>query len=189
MKILLSAGAALGLALTAAPALADNHMDGMTMTAAQKTMYDGWTAEQRSTYDAWPMNAKTYYWTLDDMQRDVWWNTLNNEQRVRIVGMTPQQRTAAWTSISNQMNAGSNAMASNATTQARTTSPRMNGEIQFRRSERVQMMPSGYQQAGAGELPVCTPNQQSGCINSWERNRTGTRPLNYWPGRSASKMD
>ena len=38
------------------------------------------------------------------------------------------------------------------------------------------------------DLPICKPNQQDGCINGWEKNRTGNRPLNYWPGKPASEI-
>ena len=131
MKSLIYAGAA-ALALTAAPAMADHHMEPMELTAMQQSMYDAWDAEQQATYDAWPMEAQTYYWTLDEMQQGVWWNALNNEQRVSIVTMTEPQRVAAWTSIRNQMNAAGNATASNASATARTTRSATSGNIVFR---------------------------------------------------------
>ena len=30
--------------------------------------------------------------------------------------------------------------------------------------------------------------QQDGCINSWAKNKTGNRPLEYWPGKPASEI-
>ncbi|MBX7492978.1 hypothetical protein K3163_07135 [Qipengyuania sp. 1NDW9] len=59
----------------------------------------------------------------------------------------------------------------------------------FVRSEVTQTTPAGYAAASDGELPVCNEGQQDGCINSWEANKTGTRPLEYWPGRPASEID
>ena len=192
MKALFAATAAIGLALSV-PAMAQT----VEITTEQQAMYDGWPAENQATYDAWPAEAQTYYWTLDDAQADVWWNMLNDEQRVRIVGMTPEQRMAAWTSINNQVNAATNATAgttgtANASTTAQATSPAMSGNIQFKRSEMVQTLPASSASSSAlvsGDLPVCKKDQQDGCINSWEKNKTGTRPLNYWPGKPASEID
>lgn len=186
-RTLLAAAAALSFAI-AAPAIAQ------TMTTEQQAMYDGWTAENRATYDAWPMEAKTYYWTLTPEQTEGWW-VLTNEQRVRIVGMTPEQRTAAWTSIMAQMNGASampattNAGMNNTTTMA-GAGTMSNGNIQFVRKEMAQgnMMASSATTAEGADLPVCKANQQDGCINSWEKNKTGTRPLDRWPGKPASEM-
>ena len=187
MRNLILAGAA-ALAFTAVPAMADHHMeaDAYTWSDAQKAMYDGWPADRQTAYDAWPANVQEYYWTLTPAQTSGWW-VLNDEQRVRIYEMTPQQRTAAWTQIAAQMN-GSNASttATTATTAATSasTSPR------FVSKAVTQSMPAGYTKSASGtDLPVCKPNQQDGCINSWEKNKTGTRPLNYWPGKPASEMD
>ena len=47
----------------------------------------------------------------------------------------------------------------------------------------------GDQGPPTGDLPICSPNQQDNCINSWEARGTGTKPLDYWPGRPASQMD
>ena len=191
MKKLLAATAALGLAITAVPATADDHMDGdmMEMTDMQQSMYDGWSAENQATYDAWPMEAQTYFWTLNDSQKNTWWTLLNNEQRVRIVGMTPQQRTAAWNSINAQVNGTATAPAATAGATNASTTATTRGNVQFVSNEMAQATPAGYRStANASDLPVCSANQQDGCINSWEKNRTGTRPLNYWPGRPASEM-
>ena len=40
-----------------------------------------------------------------------------------------------------------------------------------------------------GELPICKQGDEDNCINSWEANKTGNRPINYWPGRPASEID
>ena len=187
MKALLAATAAIGLALTASPALADHHMSGeMKMTAEQTAMYDGWSEANRTTYDAWPAEAQTYYWTLDSGQQDIWWNALNNDQRVRIVGMDPQQRMAAWTSISNQMNGNANAAASNASTTARANSTAMNGNVRFQSNAMVQNVPAAHN----GEYPPCRGDMQDNCINPREAGLNyGNRPLDYWPGRPASEID
>ncbi|GMM93027.1 hypothetical protein [Qipengyuania sp. MTN3-11] len=180
MKTLLAASAAVGLAMSAAPAVSQT--GEMGMTTAQQTMYDGWPADRQTTYDAWPMEAKTYYWTLNANQQRGWW-ALNDEQRVRIVGMTPEQRAAAWTSIMNQM---SGSAAATAATTTSTAAPMASaGNIRFVSNARVQPTP-GDQGPPTGEVPICEPNEQDNCINSWEARKTGTRPLNYWPGESAS---
>ena len=184
MRILLLAGAA-ALSFASVPAIAQT---AMTMTTEQQTMYDGWTTENRSTFDAWPMEAKTYYWTLTPEQTTGWW-ALSNEQRVQIVGMTPDQRMAAWTAIDAQMNTRANANAS--TTGEMASSGMMTGgAMQFVRREMAQPVTGSADAAAlaSGDLPVCKKGQQDGCINSWEKNKTGTRPLNYWPGKPASEM-
>ena len=70
-----------------------------------------------------------------------------------------------------------------ADTTAATPAPR------FVRSEVTQTTPAGYKAAEGEELPVCAEGQQDGCINSFEKNGTGNRPLQYWPGRPASEID
>ena len=186
MRNIILAGAA-ALALTTAPAIAqDMDTEAYMWTDAQETMYDGWPADRQTAYDAWPANVQEYYWTLTPAQTNGWW-VLNDEQRVRIYEMTPEQRSTAWTQIAAQMNGASTTAttATTASTSATTsTSPR------FVRKEMSQSMPAGYTQVASGtDLPVCKANQQDGCINSWEKNRTGTKPLDYWPGRPASQMD
>lgn len=59
----------------------------------------------------------------------------------------------------------------------------------FVRSEVTQTTPAGYQSADGEELPVCAEGQQDGCINSFDKDGTGNRPLEYWPGRPASEID
>lgn len=194
MKTLLAAGAAIGLALSAAPAPAVAQTTGMQMSAQQKTMYDGWPAERKAAYDAWPMEAKTYFWTLNDQQKRGWW-VLNDEQRVRIVGMTPQQRTAAWTSIMNQMSGSAPATAAAgtqgnmaATTSART-GPAASGNMRFVSNAVVQNVATDQVQ---GEPPVCERGQTDNCINAWEAGKRGrgvTKPLDRWPGQPASQRD
>lgn len=186
MKALFAATAAIGLALSV-PAMAQT----VEITTEQQAMYDGWPAENQATYDAWPAEAQTYYWTLDDAQADVWWNMLNDEQRVRIVGMTPEQRMAAWTSINNQVNAATNATAgttgtANASTTAQATSPAMSGNIRFQRNEMVQAAPAPH----TGEYPPCRGDMQDNCVNPREAGLNyGNRPLGYWPGQPASEID
>ncbi|WP_370177198.1 hypothetical protein [Alteriqipengyuania sp.] len=60
--------------------------------------------------------------------------------------------------------------------------------ITFQRGEVVQATP---EDAGppTGDMPICKPKQEDNCINSWEANKTGNRPINYWPGRPASEID
>ena len=176
MKKLLAATAAIGLAMTAAPALADHHMEGETsMSAEQQAMYDGWEVDQQTTFDAWPAAAQTYYWTLDDTQQDIWWNALNNDQRVRIVGMNPQARAAAWTSINAQMAENAATPSANASATTETTPSR---------SANSSASPA------TREYPPCRGEVQDSCINPREAGLNyGNRPLNYWPGRPASEID
>ena len=187
MKTLIFASAA-ALALTAAPAAADDHMEGEVtvyqLGEDQVVVYDSWPEERRVVYDAWPYGVQEYYWTLEPAQSDGWW-VLTDPQRVRIYEMTPEQRAVAWTQISNQMNASTTGMtASTTATSGATMAPR------FVRSEVTQTTPAGYTAAGSGDdLPICKPQQQDGCINGWEKNKTGNRPLEYWPGRPASEID
>lgn len=167
---------------TPAEAMAEAYV----ITDAQQAMYDGWTVENRTMYDAWPNDVKVYYWTLAPEQTEGWW-VLNDEQRMRIYAMTPEQRTAAWTSIAAQLDGTATAAApAPAGTMPMAASGSTN--MTFVSGEMIQPIP-GDTPTSTGDLPVCTPNQQDGCINSWEKNKTGTRPLNYWPGKPASEID
>lgn len=217
-RILMTAAASLALGLPAAAAWAQDadatvaaDTDGVavTLTGEQQTMYDGWPADRRATYDAWPVEARRYYWTLTPEQTEGWW-VLNDEQRVRIVGMTPEQRTAAWSSIAAQMSArggqtatgdtdapASASASASTTTTAEVAAPAAaiaapSGAVQFVRREMTQPVAAAATENAAalasGDLPVCKPNQQDGCINGWEKNRRGNKPLSYWPGRPASEI-
>lgn len=220
-RTLLAAAASLALAVPAAVATAQDTAAttaaSANLTAEQKAQYDGWPADRRAAYDAWPAEAKSYYWTLTPSQVEGWW-VLNDEQRVQIVGMTPEQRTAAWTSIEAQMNgqaaaatpaagaattsadagmaadtstdtpvASTTATTTADTSMAATTS---SGAMQFVRKETAQPVAASADAAAlaSGDLPTCKKGQQDGCINSWEKNKTGTKPLSYWPGKPASEI-
>lgn len=185
MRNLILAGAA-ALAFSAPAAAQDMDADveadvmaDVTLTADQRAMYDSWPMDRRTMYDAWPNEAQVYYWTLTPEQTEGWW-VLNDDQRLRIVRMTPAQRTAAWTSVAAQMNGAARAMPVSAGASA---------NMRFVSNAMVQPIPEDSPPVSGDDLPVCTPNQQDGCINSWEKNRTGTRPLNYWPGKPASEID
>lgn len=186
MRNLILAGAA-ALAFTAAPAIAQDvavDSDGTVyvLTDMQQGMYDGWPADRQMAYDAWPYNVQEYYWTLTPMQTQGWW-MLNDNQRVRIYEMTPEARAQAWTQVAAQMNGNATATAATtASASASTAGPR------FVSRAVTQTTPAGYKEAKGDNLPVCKPNQQTDCINSWAKNKTGTRPLNYWPGKPASDM-
>ena len=191
MKHIILAGAA-ALAFTAVPAAADDHMDAEVtvyqLGEDQVVIYDSWPEERRVVYDAWPYGVQEYYWTLEPAQADGWW-VLTDPQRVRIYEMTPEQRATAWQQISSQMSGTNNASTTGMTartTAATTTMP----APRFVSNAVTQTLPNGYQEvADTSDLPVCKPKQQEGCINSWEKNKTGTRPLEYWPGRPASEID
>ena len=192
MKTAILAGAA-ALAFTAAPAIAQDvavDADGevYVLTDTQTTMYDGWPAERQVAYDAWPYGVQEYYWTLQPAETEAWW-VLTDPQRVRIYEMTPDQRAMAWQQINAQMNGMDSASETGMT--ARTTAATNSSmSPRFVSNAVTQTTPAGYKAAGSGtDLPICKPNQQDGCINGWEKNKTGTRPLEYWPGRPASEID
>lgn len=191
MRNLILAGAA-ALAFTAAPAIAqevavDAEGNVYVLTDEQQVMYDGWPADRQTSYDGWPYEVQEYYWTLTPVQTQGWW-VLTDDQRVRIYKMTPEARTQAWAQVASQMNAGpaattTAATATTAAASASTSAPR------FVSKEVTQTTPSGYTAVSGDDVPVCKGDQQDGCINSWEKNKTGNRPLEYWPGRPASEID
>ena len=161
-NIFIASAAACGLAVAAVPAVAQMN-DGMQMTTAQKAMYDGWSAENRTTYDAWPMAAKKYYWTLNDHQKKIWWESLNDQQRVRIVEMAPQQQAAAWQSINSQL--GGTATATTTSTRSTTSG---NMKMTYTSNAMVQPTP-GDEGPPPANLPICEPMQQDNCINRGAR--------------------
>ncbi|NCP18793.1 MAG: hypothetical protein GW855_06505 [Erythrobacter sp.] len=61
-------------------------------------------------------------------------------------------------------------------------------KIDYVSREMAQQVPQGDAPM-TGDLPICKPDQQTNCINSWDVNRTGNRPINYWPGRPASEIE
>ena len=159
-KLIIASTAACGLAIAAAPAIAqmdDMEAESYMMTDAQEAMYMDWSAENRMTYQEWPKAAQEYYWTLNDNQKSIWWDRLNNEQRVRIVEMAPAQRTAAWQSINSQLSGTATA------TTTRTTSPG-NMKINYRSNAVVQPTP-GDEGPPPANLPICEPQEQDNCIN------------------------
>ena len=187
MRNLIFAGAA-AIAFTAVPAIAQD-----VAVDADGTVYV-LTDEQQTTYDAWPDEVQEYYWTLTPAQVEGWW-VLTDDQRVRIYEMTPEARTQAWTQISSQMSAApaatTSAPSSTATARTATSAGASTSSAtpRFVSKEVTQATPSGYAAASGEDVPVCRGDQQDGCINSWEKNKTGTRPLEYWPGKPASEID
>ena len=160
-KLIIASTAACGLAAAVAgPALADHHMEAESyeMTDAQEKMYLNWSAENRMTYQEWPIAAQEYFWTLDDNQKSIWWDSLNNEQRVRIVNMAPQQRMAAWQSINAQLG---DTPATATPTRTTTTG---NVKINYRSNAVVQPTP-GDEGPPPANLPICEPQEQDNCIN------------------------
>ena len=157
-KLIFASTAACGLAIAAVPAIAqmDTEAESYAMTDAQEKMYLDWSAEQRMTYQEWPIAAQEYYWTLNDNQKNVWWNTLNNDQRVKIVTMVPEQRMAAWQSINSQLSGTATA------TTTRTTSG--NAKINYTSNAVVQPTP-GDEGPPTGDLPICEAMEQDNCIN------------------------
>ncbi|MBX7480990.1 hypothetical protein [Qipengyuania qiaonensis] len=192
MRNLILAGAA-AIAFTAAPAMAqdvavDAEGNAYVLTDEQQVMYDGWPADRQTAYDGWPYEVQEYYWTLTPAQVEGWW-VLTDDQRVSIYEMTPEARTQAWAQVAAQMNSAPAATAS--TTTATTTPAPASGTPapRFVSKEVTQTTPAGYAAASGEEVPVCKGEQQDGCINSWDKNKTGNRPLEYWPGKPASEID
>lgn len=190
-RTLLAAAATLALALPAGTAIAQNTTvavdaagNTVVLTDAQRGVYDGWPADRRATYDTWPSDYRSYYWTLTPEQQTGWW-ALNGEQRTRVYAMNPEQRTAAWNAIRAQMNAAPVTTSTSADASATTS-----GGMQFVRREMAQPVAGSADAAAlqSGDLPVCKKGQQDGCINSWEKNKTGNKPLSYWPGKPASEI-
>lgn len=180
-NLMLAGAAALSMALVPATASADDHMAGekMEMTEMQKADYDSWDETQRTAYDGWDLAAQQYYWTLSDAERGAWW-MLTNDQRMRVMAMTPTQRTAAWSSIMAQVNGTTTPAATTAAADTTATS-----EVRYVSNEMAQTTPMAEQPS---EYPVCSKDVQDSCINSWAVNKTGTKPLDYWPGKPASEM-
>ena len=194
-RTLLAATAALALAIPAGVATAQDTVAATdaagnvyVMTDVQRGMYDTWPMDRRTMYDGWPNDYKVYYWTLTPEQQGGWW-VLNDDQRTRVYAMTPDQRAAAWTSIMAQMASAPSSTTMSADTSMSATTM-SSGNMQFVRREMVQgnMAASAAATTEGADLPVCKPNQQDGCINSWEKNKTGTKPLSYWPGKPASEI-
>ncbi|MBX9897317.1 MAG: hypothetical protein K2Y17_05360 [Qipengyuania sp.] len=215
-RALLAAAASLALAVPAGVAIAQDtaataaHAMADAMTDTQRTMYEGWPADRRTSYDAWPSTYRTYYWTLTPAQQSGWW-ALTDEQRARVYAMTPEQRTAAWASITAQMAGAApvgaaptgtthGTMHTGAMSHMDTTSTTAHsdmsgtmatsGDMQFVRRELAQPVAAHADAAAlqSGDVPVCKKGQQDGCINGWEKNKSGNKPLSYWPGKPASEI-
>ena len=164
-KLIIASTAACGLAMTAVPAIAQMNAEAESyaMTDAQEAMYMNWSAEQRMTYQEWPMAAQEYYWSLNDSQKKIWWDSLTNEQRVKIVEMAPQARMSAWQSINTQLSG-----TATATTTTTRTASAGNMRIEYMSNAMVQPTP-GDEGPPPADLPICEPMQQDNCINRGAR--------------------
>lgn len=186
MRNIILAGAA-ALAFTTVPAMAqdvavDAEGNVYVMSDDQQGMYDAWPGDRQAAYDAWPDGVQEYYWTLTPVQVEGWW-LLTDDQRVRIYEMTPEARAQAWKQVQAQVPNATATAATTAAASASTAGPR------FVSKEVTQTTPAAYKAASGDDLPVCKGDQQDGCINSWAKNKTGNRPLEYWPGKPASEID
>lgn len=173
-KLLIASTAACGLAIAAVPAIAQ--MDGAEaeayrMTDAQEKQFMDWSAEKRIAYQQWPIDAQEYYWSLTDNQKEVWWNNLNDEQRVRIVRMAPEQRAATWESINTQLG---NTSATTARSSNTGTSNRGTTRINYVSNTVVQPTPND-EGPPPPNPPICEPMEQDNCINA-EAVGPGYRP-------------
>lgn len=209
-RTLMAAAAALALAVPAgmasaqdAAAQATTTVAAPVLTAEQQTMFDAWPDDRKASYETWPDTYKTYFWTLTPEQQAGWW-VLTAEQRARVYAMTPDGRAQAWAAIVAQINgapapapagtaAPAPAPADTATPMPApeaSTMPAPAGNMQFVRKEMAQPVAASADAAAlqSGDLPVCKAGQQDGCINGWEKNRRGNKPLDHWPGKPASEM-
>ncbi len=197
-KILLASATA--LTMMAAPATAQVAQDAplgstnsvtderMPMTERQRAIYDAlhpdnrivfdeWTPDQQVLYFGWDAALRDYYWSLDESEKDAWWY-LDGEQQIALYQLQGEQRDQAWNSIMTQVAE---------LEQDRAMPPasgREQADMQFTSNAIVQQVPTHE-----GEYPVCDSEADDHCINPWaagERGPGATRPLDYWPGQSAS---
>lgn len=188
-KLILAGAAALALAIPASAQELAVAADGdvYVLSPSQKPIYDAWPLERRSGYDAWPNTYKNYYWTLPPTQQDAWF-MLDDEQRARMLAMTPDARTQAWAAIEQQMDSRPSANAS-ATARAATTAAAggTSGEPRFVSGEVLQTTTAATR--ANGQYPLCSATVQDSCVNPREAGKNyGNRPLNYWPGKPASEI-
>lgn len=163
-----------------------------TLTVEQQTSFDAWPADRQTTYTTWNAAYQGYYWTLTPSQQDAYW-LLSDEQRGQINGMTPAQRTIAWTSIERQVAGAPTANEANAaaapvteTTVATRIAP--DGQPQAVVSTTTGNLTPPPASAQNKEYPVCRGAVQDSCINPREAGLNyGNRPLKEWPGEPASE--
>jgi hypothetical protein len=199
MRTLLLTGAA-ALSLAAVPFTALVAQDSsapaasttsVTMTAEQQAMYDTWPADKQATFVTWTPVYQGYYWTLTPSQAEAYW-LLSDEQRAQINGMTPAQRTIAWTSIERQV-AGAptaneaNAAAAPVTETTVATQIASDGQPQAVVTTSTGNLTPPPASAQNKEYPVCRGAVQDSCVNPREAGLNyGNRPLKEWPGEPAS---
>ncbi len=173
-KMILAAATA--LSMVAVPATAQDretvelNKDGMTMQSGAHV--DELTEQQRAEYEAWPEGVRSYYITLEPTDRETFWY-LDDEQRIQLYEMTEADRVRAWTSINAQM------------------AERRMTETNWVSNEMVQTIPTPVRTNHDGEYPICESEMDDHCINAWaagERGPNVDRPLQYWPGESATDM-
>ena len=146
----------------------EDKQGGIEMTAEQQAEYDSWPEEQQVMFVAWEPVYQEYYWTLTPTQKEGYW-VLNDEQRMQINQMTPAQRSAAWSAITSQIDEATSPAAQSATTSAEPGTP-------------AATTPKDY--------PICSAEVQDSCIQPRAAGKNyGNRPLDYWPGEPASKMN
>jgi hypothetical protein len=185
--------------------------------ADRRTMYDGWPNTYRVYYWTLTPDQQRGWWALTDEQRGQVY-AMTPEQRTAAWASIATQMSAAATPAGTASTTTTTSTTTNATTGVTTTTtadtvttadgqttttaaattampePMASGAMQFVRKETVQPVAASADASAdaaalaSGDLPVCKEGQQDGCINSWEKNKTGTRPLNYWPGKPASEI-
>lgn len=193
---------ATALSMAAAPAAAQHAGDASrgstnsiadkrTMTPSERVIYDAIPAEQRSAFDGWGDDRQVlyfgwtdalrgYYWSLSAAQQDAWWYLTPQQQATIFQIQDEEARQLAWNSVLTQV----------ASIEAQETSPATpmpsSSDITYVSNAMVQAAPAPRQ----GEYPICKDaNASDNCINAWaagERGSGVTRPLDYWPGESAS---
>lgn len=152
------------------------------MEPEARVYFDQLDEEQQQLYFGWDAALRDYYWSLDTDQRDAWWY-LNDEQRITLYQIeAPEQREAAWDSVVAQV---AEMEAREAASQQAANTTTGSGEMEWASNAVVQEIPAPHQ----GEYPVCESDADDSCINAWAAGQRGPgvdRPLNYWPGESAS---
>ncbi len=99
VAVLSSAGMVLAQSNPTAPAgQAPAASEEVALTPQQQAEVDRWPPIMQTTYRAWPRETKTYYWSLDGQQQQIFWR-LRERDKIALTAMTGPEREAAWEQI------------------------------------------------------------------------------------------
>ena len=110
MLLLVAAGVAFAPLHAREAAQADTATPALT--AGQRMIYEGWGADQQSAYDSWPAEAKAYFWTLSPPRQQLFFR-LSDSDKIALVGMSPNDREAAWAKVESRVSPGAPGSESN----------------------------------------------------------------------------